>query len=134
MRPARVFLAEDDGDHIMLLRRALRSYPRSIELIIARDGQQAMEMLRSAVGEGAPDLVLLDINMPRRTGLEVLEMLRATPGLAGLPVAVLTTSTRPEDRADSFEAGADAFVTKPTSFAEFTEGLFGLLDTHLPGG
>lgn len=133
MRPARVFLAEDDGDHIMLLRRALRSYPRSIELIIARDGQQAMEMLRAGV-EGAPDLVLLDINMPRRTGLEVLEMMRATPSLAGLPVAVLTTSTRPEDRADSFAAGADAFVTKPTSFAEFTEGLYALLDAHLPGG
>ncbi|MEZ4432854.1 MAG: response regulator [bacterium] len=128
MRPARVFLAEDDGDHIMLLRRALGRYPRPIELTIARDGQQAIEIL--ARGE-PPDLVLLDINMPRRTGFEVLEALRADPRLAPVPAAMLTTSARAEDREQSAALGADAFVTKPTSFRAFTDALFALLDRHL---
>lgn len=129
---ARVFLAEDDGDHILLLRRALQRYPQPIDLTVARDGQQAIEMLSSG---DRPDLILLDINMPRRTGLEVLQVIRDAARLGGrlgaVPTVILTTSTREEDRRASLSMGADAFVTKPTSFREFTDALYGLLDVHL---
>ena len=129
---ARVFLAEDDGDHILLLRRALQRYPQPIDLTVARDGQQAIEMLSTG---DRPDLILLDINMPRRTGLEVLQVIRDTgrlgQRLGAVPTVILTTSTREEDRRASLSLGADAFVTKPTSFREFTDALYGLLDVHL---
>lgn len=129
---AQVFLAEDDGDHILLLRRALKRYPHAIDLTVARDGQQAIEMLSTGA---RPDLILLDINMPRRTGLEVLQMLRDEGRLGArlgrVPAVILTTSTREEDRRTSLSMGADAFITKPTSFRAFTETLYGLLDAHL---
>ncbi len=124
-----VFLAEDDGDHIMLLERALARYPLPVQLTVARDGQRALELL---LARGTPpDMILLDINMPRRTGFEVLTTVRADPRFARVPIVMLTTSTRAEDRRASLEKGADAFVTKPTSFKAFTDALYAVLDTHL---
>jgi len=123
-----VFLAEDDGDHIMLLERALSRYRQPVKLTVARDGQRALELLAES---DPPDMMLLDINMPRRTGFEVLTTVRADARLAGVPVVMLTTSTRDEDRRMSLEKGADAFVTKPTSFKAFTDALFVVLDAHL---
>lgn len=125
-----VFLAEDDGDHIMLLERALAHYRRPIELTVARDGQRALELLAK---REPPDMILLDINMPRRTGFEVLEVVRRDARLAKVPTVMLTTSTRAEDRVASLARGADAFVTKPTSFRAFTDALYRLLDTYLSG-
>lgn len=123
-----VFLAEDDGDHIMLLERALARYGKPVALTVARDGQQAIEMLR---GAPPPDIILLDINMPRRTGLEVLGVVRNDARLKAVPAVILTTSTRAEDRQRSLVLGANAFVTKPTSFKAFTDALYAVLDAHL---
>lgn len=125
-----VFLAEDDGDHIMLLERALARYGKPVTLTVARDGQQAIEMLGRSP---PPDMILLDINMPRRTGLEVLGVVRSRPRLKAVPAVILTTSAREEDRRRSLDLGADAFVTKPTSFKAFTDALYAVLDTHLEG-
>lgn len=123
-----VFVAEDDGDHIMLLERALSRYRHPVELTVARDGQQALELLARGA---TPDMILLDINMPRRTGFEVLTAVRADARLQGVPTVMLTTSTREEDQRTSLEKGADAFVTKPTSFRAFTDALYAVLDAHL---
>ena len=130
MSKARIVVAEDDADHIVLLKRALKRYARPLVLSIARDGQQALELLEAT--EPPPDLVLLDINMPRRTGLEVLRALRGMPGFTAVPVVILTTSAREEDAEASYALGADAFVTKPTSFADFVEVLYAMLDKLLP--
>lgn len=129
--PFKVFLAEDDGDHIMLLERALGRYGRPFSLTVARDGQQAIEMLGKVE---RPDVILLDINMPRRTGLEVLKVIRADARFTGVPTVILTTSTRAEDRQASLAQGADAFVTKPTSFRAFTDALYALLDRYFDDG
>ena len=96
--PIRVLLAEDDDDHVTLLRRAIRGYPREIELTVARDGQEAVEFLRGRT-ESRPDLILLDMNMPKLTGLEVLRTVKSTDSLDAIPTVMLTTSARDEDRA-----------------------------------
>jgi CheY-like chemotaxis protein len=125
--PIRVLLAEDDDDHVMLLRRALRAYPRLVEIQVARDGQEAVEMLRSSAGV-LPDLILLDINMPKLTGLEVLRAVKASPEFGQIPTVMLTTSARDEDRAASLGSGADDYIIKPVNFRKFSESLFSLLD------
>lgn len=127
-QPIRVLLAEDDEDHVLLLRRVLRYYRRPVDLVVARDGQEAIERLREP-GQ-PPDLILLDINMPKLTGLEVLRIVKSEPGLTPIPTVILTTSAREEDREASFECGADDFITKPVNFRRFSDSLIELLDRY----
>ena len=125
--PIRVLLAEDDDDHVTLLRRAIRGYPREIELTVARDGQEAVEFLRGRT-ESRPDLILLDMNMPKLTGLEVLRTVKSTDTLDAIPTVMLTTSARDEDRAASMTSGADDYIIKPVNFRKFSEAMYALLD------
>ena len=124
--PIRVLLAEDDDDHVLLLQRALRNYPREVQILVARDGQEAVELLRAQ--SARPDLILLDINMPKLTGLEVLRTVKGDVLLAGIPAVMLTTSAREEDRTASLNGGADDYIIKPVNFRKFSESLFQLLD------
>jgi CheY-like chemotaxis protein len=124
----RVLLAEDDEDHVLLLQRALRNYPRKVEVMVARDGQETLDLLAEA--DPLPDLILLDINMPRLTGLEVLYRVKSDPRLRDIPTVMLTTSAREEDRAASFAGGADDFLTKPVNFRQFAASLTELLDRY----
>ena len=126
-RPIRVLLAEDDDDHVLLLQRALRNYPREVRILVARDGQEAVELLRAPAAE-RPDLILLDINMPKLTGLEVLRSVKNDPSLSGIPAVMLTTSARDEDRTASLNGGANDYIIKPVNFRKFSESLFQLLD------
>lgn len=126
-RAIRVLLAEDDEDHVLLLKRALRRYPRAVEVLVARDSQEALDLLSGERGP-LPDMILLDINMPRLTGLEVLHRIKSDPRLRHIPTAMLTTSAREEDRAASEAGGADEFLTKPVNFREFAASLSQLLD------
>lgn len=125
-----VLVVEDDPDHVLLLRRALRPLRDTLELDVAPDGQTALERLRAGAH---PDLILLDINMPRISGLEVLEAIKADPKRADIPTVMLTTSAREEDRSASLSRGADDFYTKPVSFRRFSETLLLLVRryTHL---
>jgi len=131
-RPIRVLVAEDDEDHVLLLRRALRYYHRPVDLIVARDGQEAVERLHGS--EARPDLILLDINMPMLSGLEVLRIVKSERALMPIPTVILTTSAREEDREASFERGADDFITKPVNFRRFYGSLIELLDRFFLGG
>lgn len=124
--PIRVLLAEDDDDHVLLLQRALRNYPREVQILVARDGQEAVELLRAQ--SSRPDLILLDINMPKLTGLEVLRTVKGDQNLASIPAVMLTTSAREEDRTASLNGGADDYIIKPVNFRKFSESLFQLLD------
>ena len=122
MRTLRVLLVEDDEDHVFLVRRALADLAdTAVTVEVAADGEQAVERLartRFAPG-GSPQLVLLDLKMPRMDGLEVLRRIRADEAAAGLPVVVLTSSERQEDREEALRLGATWFVCKPTDGARF---------------
>ena len=93
-------------------------------LLVARDGEQALAMLRGQPPHAelpAPDIVLLDLNIPRKNGLEVLRAMRLDPTLRRTPVLILSTSRAETDFAAAYDAGANAFVTKPTDWGEFAE-------------
>jgi two-component system response regulator len=117
VRALRILLVEDDDDHVFLIRRALADVEGvDVAIEVAGDGEQAIERLARSRFEqgGRPQLVLLDLKMPRMDGLEVLRQLRADEATRGLPVVVLTSSERPEDREDAVALGASWFVCKPT--------------------
>jgi two-component system response regulator len=122
VRTLKVLLVEDDDDHVFLIRRAVADLPgASVTVEVAGDGEQALERLaraRYAPG-GPPQLVLLDLKMPRMDGLEVLRRIRADERTETLPVVVLTSSERQEDREQALRLGATWFVCKPTDGRRF---------------
>jgi CheY-like chemotaxis protein len=124
-----ILLVEDNPADVKITQRALRESATSVDLIVVRDGQEAVEYL---LRQGAqadnqdwriPDLILLDLNLPRLTGIQVLERIRATPGLRSTPVVVLTTSRRHEDVDQVYEAGANTYIEKPQDFNRFVQVL-----------
>ena len=131
MRSLRVLLVEDDPDHVFLVRRALADLAgATVAVEVAGDGEQAVERLaRARFGPGGPpQLVLLDLKMPRMGGLEVLRRLRADEAARDLPVVVLTSSERQEDREEALRQGATWFVCKPTDGRRFRSELQQLVD------
>lgn len=127
MTPARVLLAEDDADHAFFTERAFReSHPGGVELHTVADGQEALDYLQQ-VGryEDAPrpDLVVLDLKMPRMSGLEVLERIKSDDRLRTIPTVVLTSSDRPEDVRDSYAGGANSYVTKSSTLNGLRQGV-----------
>jgi two-component system, response regulator len=117
VRTLRVLLVEDDDDHVFLVRRALADLDGAVVAVeVAADGEQALERLARARFDagGLPQLVLLDLKMPRMGGLEVLRHLRADERTRDLPVVVLTSSEHLEDREEALRLGATWFVCKPT--------------------
>jgi two-component system, response regulator len=127
----RVLLVEDDEDHVFLVRRALADLPGAeVTVEVAGDGEQAVDRLARArfTPGGPPQLVLLDLKMPRMDGLEVLRGIRADQTAAGLPVVVLTSSERQEDREEALRLGATWFVCKPTDGRRFRSEIQQLAD------
>jgi CheY-like chemotaxis protein len=122
-----ILLVEDNPQDEMLALRALRKAHVANRIDVVRDGQQALDYLfRSGEyadrdGPDLPTVVLLDIGLPRLTGLEVLQRLRADERTRLLPVVMLTSSDEDADRLASYENGANSFVRKPLAFGEFAE-------------
>lgn len=122
-----ILLVEDNLQDEMLTLRALRKANLANQVDVARDGQQALDYLfregefAGREGFALPTVVLLDIGLPRLSGLEVLERLRADARTALLPVVILTSSDEERDRLESYEIGCNSFVRKPVDFAEFAE-------------
>ena len=123
MNSGPILLVEDNPDDVMFTRRAFEKNNISNEVIVASDGAQALEYLLPAdEHEGLrPALVLLDVNLPKIDGLEVLRRIRSDPRTAGLPVVVLTTSNEERDIVESYRQGANSFVRKPVMFGEFVD-------------
>ena len=124
-------LVEDDDDHVFLIRRALADLADlAVSVEVAADGEQATERLARSRYEpgGRPQLVLLDLKMPRMDGLEVLRRIRADEAAAGLPVVVLTSSERQEDREEALRLGATWFVCKPIDGRRFRAEIQQLAD------
>lgn len=121
-RPADILLVEDNPADVRLLQEALRETEGEILLRIADDGEEAMEMLILDVAKGKlPDLVVLDLNLPRKCGREVLSEIKAHPQLKRIPVVVLTTSDSPDDIAHVYEQSGNCYIQKPVEFARFLE-------------
>ncbi len=114
-----ILLVEDNPADAEIARRALRDGGSRADLVVVRDGREALDYLVRR----RPDLVLLDLNLPGLPGLEVLRRLRADPALHGVPVVVLTTSRRPEDVRQTYAAGANTYIEKPQDFNRFVQVL-----------
>ena len=124
--PLRVLLVEDSTTQVVLTQRAANASSRVEIAEIARDGEEAMQFLRRKGDyEHAerPDLVLLDLNMPKKDGLQVLEEIKGDKGLQTIPVILFTTSDCAEDISRSYACGASTFITKPTRIDELREVL-----------
>jgi chemotaxis family two-component system response regulator Rcp1 len=110
----RILLAEDNPGDVLLFQEALKSRNFDCELVVAQDGQQAIAMLRDVASGGPrPHLIVLDVNLPKQNGDAVLRQIRLEPGLAGIPVVVLTSSSSPLDRATADGLGANLYIEKP---------------------
>jgi CheY-like chemotaxis protein len=127
--PKSILLVEDNPQDEKLILRALRKVNVANDVEVVRDGQQALDWLWRD-GEFAsderttlPTVVLLDIGLPRVSGLEVLRRLREDPRTRVLPIVILTSSDEEQDRLRSYQTGANSFVRKPLVFAEFAEAV-----------
>jgi len=124
VRPIEVLLVEDDEGDVLMTREALDEGKVLNRLNVVGDGVEAVAYLRQdgAYADAArPDLVLLDLNLPRRDGRQVLEEVKNDPDLRRIPIVVLTTSEAEEDVMRSYDLHANAYVTKPVDFDRFVE-------------
>lgn len=124
--PVQILLVEDSPGDVNLTKEALRSARVANELHVVGDGEAALRFLRGQdpyAGVPRPDLVLLDLNLPRKDGREVLEEVKADPELRAIPIIVLTTSSDEMDILQSYRLHANAYVTKPVGFGDFLEAL-----------
>ncbi len=118
-----LYVDDDDAAHL-LVEIALREAQSKVDLRHAADGEQALAYLRGSDPQGnapRPDLILLDLNLPKKSGIELLGELKADEALRSIPVIVFSSSARPVDKAESLAHGAREYVTKPPSFASFVQ-------------
>jgi CheY-like chemotaxis protein len=134
LKTIEILLVEDSPGDVRLTRKALKEAKVRNNLSVASDGEEAMEML---AGSGAsqqiprPDLILLDLNLPRKNGREVLQEIKSDPELKRIPVVVLTTSQEEQDILKSYELHANAFITKPVDLDQFIRVVVSIQDFWL---
>lgn len=119
-----VLLVEDDPGDVLMTREAFEYHKIRNQLHVVNDGEQALQFLHQTGGYAAaprPGLILLDLNLPRRDGLEVLAELKEDPALRVIPVVILTTSRAEEDILRSYALHANAYVSKPVDFERFMD-------------
>ncbi len=118
----KVLVVEDNPNDVAIIKRAMRKSDVKCELYFARDGEEALDFL---YGQGEfedaprPDLILLDLNLPKINGLEVLTKIKEDDRLKRLPVIVLTISEREEDMVKAYDSGAASYMTKPVDSKDF---------------
>ena len=142
MQQSAILLVEDNPDDAELTVLAFKNNRIANEIVVARDGAEALDFLfgtgaHSANPPGLPAVVILDLNLPKVPGIEVLKRIRATKRTAMLPVVVLTTSVEETDVLGCYRSGCNAYVQKPVSFDDFVDaagklGLFWLVLNVLP--
>ena len=127
LQPKSILLVEDKRQDELLVLRTLKKINLANQVEVVRDGQQAVDYLfregefAQRTGPDLPTVMLLDIHLPRLSGLEVLERVRANPVTRLLPVVMLTSSDVERDRLRSYETGVNSFIRKPLDFAEFAQ-------------
>lgn len=129
MNDGTILLVEDNPDDVALTRRALKKNNIANEVVVAKDGEEALDWL---FGTGLhagrktdvpPAVVLLDLKLPKLDGLEVLERVRKDPRTELLPIVILTSSKEQEDMVKSYRGGANSYIRKPVDFGEFIEAV-----------
>jgi DNA-binding response OmpR family regulator len=140
MNRGAILIVEDNPDDVELTRRAFQQHNLSNEIIVARDGAEAEEML---FGNGTetpvPALILLDVKLPKLSGLELLQTLRNNRRTALVPVVILTSSVEEDDVVAAYQSGANSYIRKPVNFSEFVSaikqvGMYWLLMNQPPPG
>jgi CheY-like chemotaxis protein len=116
-----VLLADDNPSDVYLIREALREHSVDCTLRVVSDGKEAMGIIagETDADTGAIRLIILDLNLPRHDGIEILQRLRESSRLEGVPVVVLTSSDSPRDRVQANDLGATRYLRKPSSLEEF---------------
>ena len=121
-RPIEVLLIEDDPGDVLITREAFEHHKIHNTLSVASDGQEGLDYLYqrgSHDGAPRPDLILLDLNLPKYDGHQLLEQIKSDPDLCHIPIVVLTTSAAEEDILRSYRLHANAYITKPVGFEQF---------------
>ncbi len=122
-----ILMADDDADDCLLVRHAIRETKHTCDLRFVRDGEELFDYLyhRGQYENGQavprPDLILLDLKMPKKDGREVLREIKADPDLKRIPIVALTTSTAEDDIRFCYEMGANSYVTKPVTFRNLVD-------------
>ena len=120
-------MADDDDDDCLMIKEALEETPLANELYFVEDGEELMDYLyhrskcSGSNNSPRPDLILLDLNMPRKDGREALKEIKTDPDLRRIPIVVLTTSKAEEDIYRTYDLGVNSFITKPVSFEELVD-------------
>jgi len=117
----RILLAEDNPGDVLLLREALANSDINCELMVAEDGQKAIALLQAVAADVTrlPDLIILDVNLPKHNGGEVLAQVRGDPAFSLVPVLMLTSSASPADQATASRLGANLYIQKPSDLDAF---------------
>lgn len=117
--PARLLIVEDNPTDEMILRRALVDEGLNVSIRVAQDGDEAMRILESCAAQEAPHLVVIDINLPKRSGIDVLRKCRFTPLLAETKTLVFTSSDEPSDHSRAELLGVNLYLRKPSQLEDF---------------
>jgi len=140
----KILLVEDNPDDIFIIERAIREAKIINQLFITRDGQEGWDFLKhqgkysDVASSPKPGLILLDINLPKLNGLELLKMIKEDPDLKRIPTVMLTVSRRDEDILKGYNHGCNSFIQKPVEFEKFVEtvrqiGLYwGIINVESP--
>jgi CheY-like chemotaxis protein len=124
-----ILMAEDDPDDQLLIEEALAETQMAGELLFVEDGEELMDFLHrrgqytDLARSPRPSLILLDLNMPRKDGRKALEEIKADPNLRRIPIVVLTTSKTKEDILQTYDLGANSFITKPIAFESLVHAM-----------
>ncbi len=142
--PSKILLVEDDSHDVELTLSALTENHLTNEIVVVRDGAEALDYLyrRGAYQSreaGNPEVILLDLKLPKVDGLDVLKRIKADPDLKTVPVVMLTSSREEKDLVESYNSGSNAYVVKPVRFGDFLEavrqvGLFWTVINQPPPG
>ena len=141
IKDTKILLVEDNPDDVELTLLAFKKYNFSNDIIVARDGQEALDTLfpfeEKSKKSKLPDIILLDLKLPKVSGLEVLKEIKAHPETRIIPVIVLTTSNEDRDLRDSYRLGVNSYIRKPVEFNKFVEvvkqlGLYWILLNEVP--
>jgi two-component system, chemotaxis family, response regulator Rcp1 len=118
-----ILLVEDSPSDVRLIREALKQTPLEVQITLARDGVEAMEYLRQSENGlvNRPDIILLDLNLPRKNGREVLAEVKAAPRLKQIPVLIMTSSKADEDVKQAYNLNANCYIAKPANLQEYVD-------------